>query len=152
MTADPAMSKVYTWEYRIKVPPYERIVDVLEAFFASYPAGDYTCEKRETYRLRFRRGQWRRRLLGMGELVPDALAKGRFERWPIVLYVLVRPSPETFLITVRYELHLPKSVPTLISEVQSSVNEHCLKELRDLAAYLAECIQLDEAPAIVEVK
>ncbi len=144
------MNKVYTWEYRIDVPPYERIVDVLEAFFASYPGGDYTCEKRETYRLRFRRGQWRKRLLGMGDLVPDELPKGRFDRWPLILYVLVRPSPQTFVVTVRYELHLPKHVPALIQEVQASVSQHCLKELRDLAAYLAECIQLAEPPAVIE--
>ncbi len=143
------MHKSYTWEYRLDTPPYDKIVEVLEAFFASYPGGDYTCELRERYKLRFRRGQWRKSLMGLGELVPDRLVKGQFNHWPIILSVLVRPSPETFIITVRYELYLPKSVPALIPAVQSSVDQHALQELAELAAYLAECMGLDNPPAVV---
>lgn len=142
------MHKCFTWEYRIETSPYDKIVDVLEAFFASYPGGDYTCERRETYRLQFRRGLWRRGWLGFGELVPDQLPKGQFNRWPVLLYVLVRPSPSSFLITVRYELYLPKSVPTLVDEVQASVDQHCQSELANLAAYLAECIGMAE-PSVI---
>lgn len=141
----------YTWEYRIETRPYDKIVDVLEAFFASYPRGDYTCEQRERYRLRFRRGLWRKSLLGFGPLVPDRLVKGQFNQWPLAVLVLVRPSPTTFLITVRYELHLPKSVRELAPAVQSSVHEHAQQELTDLAAYLAECIDLDEPPCVAVV-
>jgi len=141
-------AKCYTWEYRIELPPYDKIVEVLEAFFASYPGGDYTCEQRERYRLLFRRGLWRKSLLGLGELVPHRLVKGQLSQWPTIARVLVRPSPETFVITVRYELYLPKSVPALVSTVQSSVDQHLRKELADLAAYLAECIGLDEPPDI----
>ncbi|MBI4578445.1 MAG: hypothetical protein HY718_02010 [Planctomycetes bacterium] len=144
------MRKVYTWEYRLEVTPYDKLVDVLEAFFASYPGGDYTCERRETYRLQFRRGEWKKGLLGLGDLVPDRLAKGQFNRWPVLLQVLVRPSPATFLVTARYELHLPKSVPSLVAEVQASVNQHCRHELEDLAAYLAECIGTSEKPAVID--
>lgn len=144
------MHKVYTWEYRLEVAPYDKIVDVLEAFFASYPAGDYTCERRETYRLQFRRGEWRKSWLGLGGLVPAGLAKGQFNRWPLIVYVLVRPSPELFLVTVRYELHLPGAVPLLIPEVQASVNRHCMKELDDLAAYLAECTGMTARPRVVQ--
>ncbi|HOQ84393.1 MAG TPA: hypothetical protein PLQ89_01630 [Phycisphaerae bacterium] len=140
--------RAYTWEYRVEVKPYDKIVDVLEAFFASYPAGDYTCERRETYRLQFRRGEWRKSLFGLGNLVPAALPKGAFNRWPVIVYVLVRPSPETFLVTIRYEVHLPRSIPMLIPEVQDSVNQHCLKELDDLATYLAECTGMPHKPAV----
>ena len=143
------MHKNYTWEYRIETSPYDRIVEVLEAFFASYPGGDYTCENRERYKLRFRRGQWRKSLLGLGALVPDGLVKGQFNRWPIVVQILVRPSPESFIVTARYELYLPKSVPTLVPAVLSSVDQHARQELADLSAYLAECIGLDEPPAVV---
>ena len=142
------MHKSYTWEYRIEVLPYDKIVEVLEAFFASYPGGDYACEQRERYKLRFRRGQWRKSLMGLGELVPDRLVKGQFSRWPILVHVMVRPSPEVFTITVRYELYLPKSVPALIPTVQSSVDEHARQELTDLAAYLAECMGLDDQPTV----
>ena len=141
-------AKSYSWEYRIEVPPYDKIVEVLEAFFASYPNGDYTCERRERFRLVFRRGLWRKSLLGLGELVPDRLVKGQFQQWPIVAWALVRPSPETFLITVRYELHLPKSVPSLIDSVQASVHQHLRTEMGDLAAYLAECMGLEDHPAV----
>lgn len=145
------MQNVYTWEYRLEIKPYERIVDVLEAFFASYPGGDYTCERRETYRLRFRRGEWKKSWWGLGDhLVPASLPKGYFAGWPIVLYVLVRPGPQTFLVTCRYELHLPRSVPRLIDDVQASVDQHCRKELDDLAAYLVECTDMDRQPPILQ--
>ena len=36
------MNKSYTWEYQIEVAPYDKLMEVLEAFFASYPGGDYT--------------------------------------------------------------------------------------------------------------
>ncbi len=140
----------YTWDYQIEVPPYDKLVDVLDAFFASYPHGDYTRESRETYKLQFRRGQWKR-LLGLGPFVPARLVPGQFDQWPLLVRVLVRPSPENFLITVRYELYLPRSVKALEPEVQSSVAQHALKELEDLSDYLAECIRLAERPAI-EVK
>lgn len=142
------MTTSYTWEYQIQVPPYDRLVEVLEAFFASYPGGDYTCERRERFRLEFRRGLWRKSMLGMGPPVPDRLMKGQFNQWPVIVRVLARPSPTSFTATARYELHLPKSVPALAPEVQSSVNLHILKELNDLAAYLAECIGLDSPPEV----
>ena len=144
------MNHCYTWEYHVKCQPYDKIVDVIEAFFASYPGGDYTCERRETYRLQFRRGEWKKSLFGMGELMPHRMPKGQFNRWPLIVYALVRPSPSTFLITVRYELYLPKSVPKLIPELQSTVNAYCRRELEDLAAYLAECMGTDEVPVIVD--
>ncbi len=143
------MNKAYTWEYRLEVKPYDKIVDVLEAFFASYPGGDYTCERRETYRLQFRRGEWKKSLFGLGILVPALLPKGQFNRWPVIVFVLVRPAPESFLVTVRYELHLPRSVPRLIPEVQESVNQYCLKEMEDLSTYLAECTGMGQKPAVV---
>ncbi len=145
-----SLYKVYTWEYRLEAKPYDKIVDVLEAFFASYPGGDYTCERRETYRLNFRRGEWKKGLFGLADyLVPAALQKGVFARWPLIVYVLVRPAPELFLVTVRYELHLPRSVPKLIDRVQATVDQYCRKELDDLAAYLAECTGSKELPRIV---
>lgn len=145
------MSKVYTWEYRLDAKPYDKIVDVLEAFFASYPGGDYTCERRETYRLQFRRGEWKRSWFGLGGLAPAGLAKGQFNRWPLIVYVLVRPSPEVFLVTVRYELHLPGAVPLLIPDVQTSVDRHCRKELEDLSGYLAECAGAGQRPTVTRI-
>jgi hypothetical protein len=144
------MNHCYTWEYHVTCPPYDKIVDVIEAFFASYPGGDYTCERRETYRLQFRRGEWKKSLFGMGELAPHRMPKGQFNRWPFIVYALVRPSPSTFLITVRYELYLPKSMPKLIPELQSTVNAYCRRELEDLAAYLAECMGTTQKPVIVD--
>ena len=145
------MQASYTWEYRLELSPYDKIIEVLEAFFASYPNGDYACEARERYKLRFRRGLWRKSLLGLGELVPDRLVKGQFNQWPVIVRVLVRPSPETFLVTVRYELHLPRKVPALVEDVQTSVEQHVRQELADLAAYLAECIGIDTPPDIAAV-
>lgn len=142
---------IYTWEYRLEVAPYDKIVDVLEAFFASYPQGDYTCERRETYRLKFRRGEWKKGMFGLADyLVPASLPKSQFNRWPVVLYVLVRPGPDVFVVTARYEVHLPRSVPKLIADVQSSVNQYCRKELDDLAGYLVECTGMKEKAQILD--
>ncbi len=143
------MSTSYTWEYQIRVDPYDRLMDVLEAFYASYPGGDYTRERRERYKLEFRRGLWRRSWLGFGELVPDRLVKGQFNLWPVRVTVLVRPSPEVFLVTVRYVLFLPSSVPQLAPAVQSSVDQHARRETADLCQYLAECIGMSRPPAVI---
>ena len=144
------MHHCYTWEYRLELAPYERIVAVLEAFFASYPGGDYTCAQRAASRLQFRRGEWKQSLLGLGQLVPNRMAKGQFNRWPVILRVLVRPSPAVFLVTVRYELYLPKGMTRLIPEVQAAVHEHCRRELGDLADYLVECTGAAEKPPILD--
>ena len=143
------MQKFYTWNYRIEVPPYDKLLEVVEAFFSSYPDGDYSCEKRERFKLIFRRGLWKKSLFGLGELVPDRLVPGLFNKWPVLVRVLVRPSPSVFSIALHYELHLPKSVPALVPEVQTSVDQHAQKELTDLSAYLSECIGLHERPAVI---
>jgi len=142
------MHKSYTWEYRIDVPPYDKLMEVLEAFFCSYPGGDYSCESRQRFKLQFRRGAWHKSLLGLGDFVPDRLIPGQFNRWPVLVHVLSRPSPEVYRVTVRYELHLPKWVPSLIPEVQASVDLHIRQELLDLSTYLAECIGLPQPPAV----
>jgi hypothetical protein len=122
---------------------------VIEAFFASYPGGDYACEERENYKLAFRRGQWRKSLLGIGPRVPDRLVSGDFAQWPLVVRVLVRPSPVTFAITVRYELYLPRRIKALHADVQASVNQHAHKELEDMTVYLAECMHLAGPPPAI---
>ncbi|GMV98244.1 MAG: hypothetical protein HRF43_12545 [Phycisphaerae bacterium] len=141
----------YTWTYRIEVPPYERLLAVTEAFFASYPGGDYSCDGKETYKLTFRRGLWRKSLLGIGPLVPDRLVPGAFAQWPVLVRVLCRPSPEVFTLTVRYEVHLPRKVRELKPDTQASVDQHAQRELADLAAYLAECIPLEKPPRVVSL-
>lgn len=143
------MHRTYAWDYRIDMPPYDKLVAVIEAFFCSYPPGDYTCEHREPYKLRFRRGQWKRTLLGLGRWAPVALAKGQFNQWPIVVNVLIRPSPRAYLLVLRYELSLPPGMNELLAEVQSSVDQHIRRELADLGIYLAECAGLPAAPLAV---
>ena|SRR5687767_5127559 len=140
----------YTWNYQIEVPPYEKLMSVLEAFFASYPKGEYACEERETYKLSLRRGAWKR-MLGLGPFVPARLVPGEFAQWPIVVRVLSRPSPEMFLITIRYELYLPRAIKTLDAKVQKSFDQHARLELADLTEYLAQCIGLSERP-LIDVK
>jgi hypothetical protein len=136
------MNPNYIWTYRIDVKPYDKLIDVLEAFFVSYPNGDYACERREKYKLHFRRGQWRKSMMGLGQLVPDRLAKGRFELWPTMVRVMVRPSPDQFAITVHYELYLPKELSRLNQAIQTSVDQHARKELTELADYLGTCIDI----------
>ena len=145
------MSKTYTWEYRIDLSPYDKLVGVVEAFFCTYPAGDYTCEHREAYKLRFRRGAWKKSLLGLGRWVPVTLVKGQFNQWPLVVSALIRPSPQTYRVTLRYELCLPDGVRELAPEVQASVAQHMRREIEDLSAYLAECAGLPTPPEAVAV-
>ncbi len=143
------MSKSYKWPYRIDVPPYDKIVAVLEAFFSAYPKGDYTCTTRERYKLEFRRGLWKRAYVVLGPYVPDRLVPGRFEHWPVIVRVLVRPSPEKYAVHIEYQVHLPSNVPELKPEVQTSVDQHARVELEELAAYLAECVGMERPPEIV---
>lgn len=143
-----ALYQSYTWSYSLEVPPYERLLAVLEAFFASYPAGDYDVDERDKYKLAFRRGLWKKALLGLGPRVPDRLMPGVFAQWPVIVRVLVRPAPDVFTITVRYEVHLPRSVNSLKPETQSSVHLYAMKELTDLAAYLAQCLPLATPPEV----
>lgn len=140
--------KYYTLKYKLEIPPYDRIVDVLEAFFVSYPGGDYACEHSDKYKLSFRRGEWKRTLSSLGMRVPDQLAKGHFEKWPIVVRVLVRPSPEAFSIAIHYELHLPETMKGLGQTILDSVDAHICAELGHLADYLAECVGISQPPAI----
>lgn len=142
------MQKTYTWDYKIEIPPYDKTLQVVEAFFCSYPDGDYTCETRERYKLEFRRGRWKRSLMKLGDWVPDRLVPGQFNRWPIRVRVLARPSPETYLLSVAYYVCLPKSMSELDDKVQASVDQHIRVELDELAGYLAECIGLDNIPEI----
>ncbi len=142
-----SLYQCYTWQYELRVLPYEKLMDVLEAFFASYPGGDYTCEHREAYKLSFRRGQWKR-FWGLGPLVPARLPKGQFEQWPLLIHVLARPSPEYYLIAIRYELYLPRAIRSLHPDLQTSVDQHARRELEDLRRYLAECTGSTELPEI----
>lgn len=125
---------------------------VLEAFFASYPGGDYDVEEREKYKLAFRRGQWHRSLLGLGPKVPGRLVPGDFAQWPVKVRVLVRPAPEVFKVTVRYEVHLPRKHQSLKSETQSSVDQYARRELAELAGYLAQCLALETPPEVVAMR
>jgi hypothetical protein len=146
---DLVMNKTYTWEYRIDMAPYEKLVAVVEAFFCSYSGGDYNCEHREQYKLCFRRGQWKKAMLGLGSWAPAALVKGQFNQWPIVVNALIRPSPQSYRVTLRYELHLPFPMSELHQQVQTSVDQHIRHELDDLSAYLAECASLPSPPPVV---
>jgi hypothetical protein len=143
-----ALYQSYTWSYSLAVPPYDRLLAVLEAFFASYPGGDYNVDERDKYKLAFRRGLWKRSLLGLGPQVPDRLVPREFAQWPVIVRVLVRPAPEVFTITIRYEVHLPRSVKTLKPETQAAVHLHAMQELADLAAYLAQCLPLATPPEV----
>jgi hypothetical protein len=143
-----ASTKSYTWSYRIDVAPYDRIMSVLEAFFASYPKGDYQLEHKESYKLIFRRGMWKKSMFGLGDLVPDRLIPGEFNQWPLIVRILARPSPEVYTITIDYQLYLPKDVPALKPEIQTSVDQHIHVELKELAEYLAQCIGMDQTPQI----
>jgi len=132
-------ARYYSFKYRINAPPYDKTMEVLEAFFTSYPGGDYTRELREKYKLEFRRGAWRRKITSLGTLVPDRLVKGRFNQWPVIVRVMVRPAPAVSIIAIEYRLYMPSSTRSLGAKVQASVDAHIRNELTDLAAYLAQC-------------
>lgn len=140
--------KYYNFKYRIDIPPYDRAIDVLEAFFVSYHGGDYSCEHRDQYKLSFRRGAWKRTIASLGTRVPDQLAKGQFDKWPVIVRVMVRPSPEVFQIAIHYELNLPETMKGLARAVLDSVDAHVRKELGELASYLAECVGISQPPAV----
>lgn len=142
-----SLYQCYTWAYELRVPPFERLMDVLEAFFASYPQGEYACERRDRYKLVFRRGLWKR-FWGLGPLVPAKMPAGQFEQWPLLVHVLARPSPENYLVAARYELYLPRAIKTLHPELQASIDQHARGELEELGKYLAECIGTPDPPQI----
>ena len=115
------MSKSYTYTYQLDVSPYDKIIEVLEAFFLSLPDGDYTCEHRERYKLHFRRGLWKKSMLGLGQFVPDRLVKGEFSQWPIKVRVLVRPSGTEPLIRVLGEAETQAEADALCGTIASLV-------------------------------
>ena len=141
-------TKYYSFKYQVEIPPYDRVIDVLEAFFASYHSGDYACEHRDKYKLSFRRGAWKRTVASWGTRVPDQLAKGQFSKWPVIVRVMVRPSPEMFHIAIHYELHLPETMKGVGQAVLDSVDAHVRKELGELARYLAECVGIRQPPNV----
>ena len=140
--------KYYNFKYKVEIPPYDRVIDVLEAFFVSYHGGDYACEHRDQYKLSFRRGSWKRTVASWGVRVPDHLAKGQFNKWPVIVRVMVRPSPEMFRIAVHYELYLPETTTGLGQAVLDSVDAYVRKELGELAGYLAECVGISQPPEV----
>ena len=142
------MPRYYSWKHELEIPPYDKVIDVVEAFFCSYPDGEYSCESKSTYKLEFRRGAWKRSITQLGDFVPEKLVKGQFAKWPIVVKVMVRPSPTTFHIAVHYDLYLPKGTDSLAPNVQSSVGQHARRELAALADYLAECVGIDTPPKV----
>ncbi len=83
--------------------------------------------------------------------MPVALAKGQFNQWPLVVHALIRPSPQTYRVMIRYELSLPDGVRELQPEVQTSVAQYVRQELEELSAYLAECAGQPTTPEVVAV-
>ena len=94
-----AARRTARWSHRFRAPPIAAIHEAAEAFFCSYPEGEYTLRTRERFRLTFVRGAWQ--VGSGGRLTPHPQAPAA-ER-PILLRVLLQPRPDSLLITLKHE-------------------------------------------------
>ena len=114
-----------------EAPPIPSIHAAAEAFFCSYPQGEYTLQQRERFRMTFRRGRWERR--SPTEIVPAAEAGDEPEDLPVILRVLIQPRPDSLLLTVKHEA-LPGAVAPRARKKELA--RRFRAEARDFQAYI----------------
>jgi hypothetical protein len=139
----------YRWTHRFAIAPLEAVLDAVEAYFTTLPAGRYELVKRERFCLALRRGAWRRGLFDPDKHVPKFLGIDRREvpTWPVELTVTTRPAPSEFDVIVEREVRLPNGLPLRPAHRDAGTN-HFDAETAGLVEYLTEFLKLREQPAV----
>ncbi len=128
-----AARKPLRWSADFLAAPIATIHEVTEAFFCSYPGGEYTLEGKERFRLTFRRGPPPRE--DDGQIVLSLRGDDPTDQLPVVLRVLFQPRADALLITVKHEVRAAKSVGTATRKKLAAIFRH---EVRDFRTYLRE--------------
>ena len=96
------------WISSFEAARQESLHAAAEAFFCSYPRGEYVLESRERYRVVLRRGKWVRR--ADGTLAPARASQfriGDYAVYPMVLRVLILPRANGASVTLKHEVVTP---------------------------------------------
>jgi hypothetical protein len=121
------------WSQEFLAAAIPTIHEVTEAFFCSYPGGEYTLAGKERFRLTFRRGPPPRE--DDGQIVLSLRGDGPPDEMPVVLRVLFQPRADALLITVKHEVHAGKSLGTPTRKRLAAIFR---REVRDFRTYLRE--------------
>jgi hypothetical protein len=120
------------WSEEFRAPLVESIHDVAEAFFCSYPRGEYTLVQRERFRLTFRRG--RPLAEDDGQIVLSLRHEAEApEDQPVVLRVLLQPQMDSLVVTMKHEVTPRRSLGAI---ARKRLAAHFRREVRDFQAYL----------------
>jgi len=128
-----AGGKPVQWSGKFRTGRIETIHTAAEAFFCSYPGGEYTLGDRERFRLTFHRGPWHDQ--GGGQLVPVAYAGARPDELPLILRVVMQPRKDGLLITVRHEVIPPAA---LSRADRKALTRRFKREVAAFRSYLAD--------------
>lgn len=124
-----AARRTARWSHRFRAPAIAAIHEAAEAFFCSYPEGEYTLRARERFRLTFVRGAWQ---VGPGgRLTPHPQAPPADR--PVLLRVLLQPRPDSLLITLKHEV--PGGAAPA-ADARQRLTAHFAREASDFRAYL----------------
>ena len=122
------------WTAQFSALPVERIHDVAEAFFCSYPMGEYTLDAKERFRAGFHRGQPPGQD-EQGVVLSLRPTDGGPDDVFVVLRVLLQPRPDSLLITMKHEVTPPR---TLSGRARKKLIARLHREVDDFDAYLTE--------------
>lgn len=136
------------WQYVVKLPFQDKLHDAIHAFLRTSDHGEWTADDKEPsdgFFLHYRRGNWRRSLLGFGTaLVPACTSfpeSKKTKTIPMQLQLKVRPGPET-IITARYRAFFSYdakwSWPKELKVAEQRVADVVRAEIDALLRYLTE--------------
>ena len=121
------------WSDEVLAPPIDRIHDVVEAFFCSYPGGEYSLVGKERFRLILHRG-------GQAQEEDDGRIVLSLRRemenpedMPVTLRVLFQPSAEALRVTLKHEV-LPRR--PLGRRARRKLARHIAREIGAFREYL----------------
>ena len=139
----------YRWMHRFTIPPLDAVLDAVEAYFTTLPAGRYQLVRRDRFCVEFRRGAWRSRWFDASAMVPRFLAIDRRDvcTWPTVMAVTALPSPTTFDMSVQRDVRMPNGLPLQPAHREAGLAAFT-EETDGLVAYLAEFLRLPQRPDV----
>jgi len=128
-----AARKPLRWSQEFLAAPIPTIHEVAEAFFCSYPRGEYTLAGKERFRLTFHRGPAPQE--DDGQIVLSLRGDPALEDLPVVLRVLFQPHADVLRITMKHQVHVGKSLGATTRKRLSALFR---REMGDFRTYLRE--------------
>jgi len=140
-------TKIVQWRSSITIPFDEGVHNVVHAFLRTSEWGEWIADETaqsDPFVLKYRRGLWRRSLLGSLGLGPrlvhrDWISQGK-RAAPMRLTVTLRPSPRDVQIIVRH--YFDAGCAPFFTKAASYFSEWVHTEVNGLAYYLAKVYSL----------